>query len=237
MPQGKNIAAKLILANKELAYQNSEKEKRAAELLIANEELAFQNQEKEKRAGELLIANQELAVAELEPRQPHTNMTLVEAMDYVSDYYESLIDPVSEKHVLGLIATPDDPDTDFCIFELSCTLAHDRTDSPHNVDEDGGISDYYHIHLQGGVFFKPASVSVFHGGSDAETLLASMPPQLADVRFTVYTLADGHQTHTTEQALFKIFPSLPDPDKLKGKIALYNFKHAATALIDKSNLG
>lgn len=183
------------------------------------------------------IANQELAVAELEPRQPHTNMTLVEAMDYVSDYYESLIDPVSEKHVLGLIATPDDPDTDFCIFELSCTLAHDRTDSPHNVDEDGGISDYYHIHLQGGVFFKPASVSVFHGGSDAETLLASMPPQLADVRFTVYTLADGHQTHTTEQALFKIFPSLPDPDKLKGKIALYNFKHAATALIDKSNLG
>lgn len=183
------------------------------------------------------IANQELAVAELEPRQPHTNMTLVEAMDYVSDYYESLIDPVSEKHVLGLIATPDDPDTDFCIFELSCTLAHDRTDSPHNVDEDGGISDYYHIHLQGGVFFKPASVSVFHGGADAETLLASMPPQLADVRFTVYTLADGHQTHTTEQALFKIFPSLPDPDKLKGKIALYNFKHAATALIDKSNLG
>lgn len=183
------------------------------------------------------IANQELAVAELEPRLPHTNMTLVEAMDYVSDYYESLIDPVSEKHVLGLIATPDDPDTDFCIFELSCTLAHDRTDSPHNVDEDGGISDYYHIHLQGGVFFKPASVSVFHGGADAETLLASMPPQLADVRFTVYTLADGHQTHTTEQALFKIFPSLPDPDKLKGKIALYNFKHAATALIDKSNLG
>lgn len=183
------------------------------------------------------IANQELAVAELEPRQPHTNMTLVEAMDYVSDYYESLIDPVSEKHVLGLIATPDDPDTDFCIFELSCTLAHDRTDSPHNVDEDGGISDYYHIHLQGGVFFKPASVSVFHGGADAETLLASMPPQLADVRFTVYTLSDGHQTHTTEQALFKIFPSLPDPDKLKGKIALYNFKHAATALIDKSNLG
>lgn len=183
------------------------------------------------------IANQELAVAELEPRQPHTNMTLVEAMDYVSDYYESLIDPVSEKHVLGLIATPDDPDTDFCIFELSCTLAHDRTDSPHNVDEDGGISDYYHIHLQGGVFFKPASVSVFHGGADAETLLASMPPQLADVRFTVYTLSDGHETHTTEQALFKIFPSLPDPDKLKGKIALYNFKHAATALIDKSNLG
>jgi signal transduction histidine kinase len=54
-------AAELVIANKELAYQNAEKEKRAAELLIANKELAFQNSEKEKRAAELVIANKELA--------------------------------------------------------------------------------------------------------------------------------------------------------------------------------
>jgi PAS domain S-box-containing protein/putative nucleotidyltransferase with HDIG domain len=53
--------AELLIANKELAYQNEEKEKRAAELLIANKELAYQNEEKEKRAAELLIANKELA--------------------------------------------------------------------------------------------------------------------------------------------------------------------------------
>jgi light-regulated signal transduction histidine kinase (bacteriophytochrome) len=53
-------AAELILAYKELAYQNAEKEKRAAELIIANIELDFQNQEKEKRAAELVIANREL---------------------------------------------------------------------------------------------------------------------------------------------------------------------------------
>jgi PAS domain S-box-containing protein len=53
-------AAELLIANKELAFQNDEKEKRAAELLIANKELAFQNDEKEKRAAELLIANKEL---------------------------------------------------------------------------------------------------------------------------------------------------------------------------------
>jgi len=52
---------KYILINKELAFQNEEKEKRAAELIIANQELAFQNEEKEKRAAELIIANQELA--------------------------------------------------------------------------------------------------------------------------------------------------------------------------------
>jgi PAS domain S-box-containing protein len=54
-------AAELIIANKELIFQNKEKEKRAAELIIANKELAFQNEEKEKRAEELIIANKELA--------------------------------------------------------------------------------------------------------------------------------------------------------------------------------
>ena len=54
-------AKDLQIANKELAFQNEEKEKRANELGIANEELAFQNEEKEKRANELGIANKELA--------------------------------------------------------------------------------------------------------------------------------------------------------------------------------
>ena len=54
-------AAELIIANKELAFQNEEKEKRAAELIVANEELLFQNNEKEQRAAELIIANKELA--------------------------------------------------------------------------------------------------------------------------------------------------------------------------------
>jgi PAS domain S-box-containing protein len=54
-------AEELIIANKELAFQNDEKEKRAQELIIANKELAFQNDEKEKRAQELIIANKELA--------------------------------------------------------------------------------------------------------------------------------------------------------------------------------
>ena len=54
-------AVELLAANKELAFQNEEKEKRAVELLAANKELAFQNEEKEKRAAELFIANKELA--------------------------------------------------------------------------------------------------------------------------------------------------------------------------------
>ncbi len=53
-------AAELVIANKELFFQNKEKEKRAAELHLANVELLFQNEEKEKRAAELVIANKEL---------------------------------------------------------------------------------------------------------------------------------------------------------------------------------
>ena len=55
------LAMELRNVNKELAFQNEEKEKRAQELSIANTELAFQNQEKEKRASELNLANTELA--------------------------------------------------------------------------------------------------------------------------------------------------------------------------------
>ncbi len=53
-------ALDLRIANRELAFQNNEKEKSAAALVIVNEELLFQNNEKEKRAAELYLANQEL---------------------------------------------------------------------------------------------------------------------------------------------------------------------------------
>ncbi len=64
-----NRAAELMIANKELIYQNAEKGKRAAELAIANEELLFQNNEKEKRAAELVIANKELSFQSEEKEQ------------------------------------------------------------------------------------------------------------------------------------------------------------------------
>ena len=51
----------IIIATKELIFQDEEKEKLEAELIIANKELAFQNEEKENRAAELIIANKELA--------------------------------------------------------------------------------------------------------------------------------------------------------------------------------
>jgi len=53
-------ATELGIANKELVFQDDEKGKRAAELAIADKELAFQDREKGKRAAELIVANTEL---------------------------------------------------------------------------------------------------------------------------------------------------------------------------------
>lgn len=57
----KNEAQALLDVNKELAFQSTEKARRAAELVIANEELAYQNEEKEKRVKELVFQNEEKA--------------------------------------------------------------------------------------------------------------------------------------------------------------------------------
>ena len=65
----KQIAAlkkqnELIRLNSDI--QNQEKEKRADELIIADKELAFQEVEKEKRADELIIADKELEFQNIE---------------------------------------------------------------------------------------------------------------------------------------------------------------------------
>jgi PAS domain S-box-containing protein len=54
----KKTEQELLIANKELTFQNEEKGKRADELAIANKELILQNKEKEKRAIELIKAKE-----------------------------------------------------------------------------------------------------------------------------------------------------------------------------------
>jgi hypothetical protein len=53
-------ADELVIANKELTYQNKEKQKRADELVIANKELTFQNKEKRKLEAELNRVNRDI---------------------------------------------------------------------------------------------------------------------------------------------------------------------------------
>jgi PAS domain S-box-containing protein len=84
-------AAELVIANKELAFQNDEKEKRAAELVIANKELAFQNDEKDKRAAELIIANKELAFQNDEKEKRAAELKIA---SYARSLIEASLDPL-----------------------------------------------------------------------------------------------------------------------------------------------
>jgi PAS domain S-box-containing protein len=72
----RNKSDELVIANKEVVFQNEEKEKREAELIFANKQLAFQNEEKEKRAGELVVANKELAFQNEEKEKRADELTI-----------------------------------------------------------------------------------------------------------------------------------------------------------------
>src|SRR5664280_1941632 len=89
-------AAELIIANKELVFQNKEKEKRAAELIIADKELDYQNEEKEKRAAELIIADKELIIQNEEKEKRESANKELEAFSnsvkLLSQYSLSLIE-------------------------------------------------------------------------------------------------------------------------------------------------
>lgn len=69
----------LIAANKELLFQNDEKQNRADELGIANIELAHQQLEKQNRADELTIANIELDFQKNMAQQQAYSRSLIEA--------------------------------------------------------------------------------------------------------------------------------------------------------------
>ena len=93
-------AAELLIANKELAFQNEEKEKRAAELIIADKELAFQSEEKNKRAAELLIADKELTFQSKEKDKRAAELLIakekteakIAAINKVSQYNRNLLE-------------------------------------------------------------------------------------------------------------------------------------------------
>lgn len=72
----KKSDAELFYANKELSFQNHEKEKRAAELSIANIKLTFQDAEREKRAAELSIANDKLAFQNTEKEKRAAELSI-----------------------------------------------------------------------------------------------------------------------------------------------------------------
>jgi diguanylate cyclase (GGDEF)-like protein len=80
------------VANKELAFQNKEKEKRADELAVANKKLILQNKEKRKRAAELAKANKELS-------KQNKKVIYLGYHDYLSGLYNRVYFEEKKKHL------------------------------------------------------------------------------------------------------------------------------------------
>ena len=115
-----------MVANKELAFQNKEKEKRASELLIANKELAFQNIEKEKRAAELLLANNELKEAQ---KSQQENIKGLQEMMYMISH--ELRQPVVQ--ILGITS----------LFETLKNSPEETAELTHLIRESAKSLDNY----------------------------------------------------------------------------------------------
>jgi PAS domain S-box-containing protein len=90
----------LILANKELAIHNLEKEKREKELALANTELAFQTTETEKKAEELVIAHKELAFHYIEKEKTAVELTKA---NFARILIEASLDPLFTINLAGKI--------------------------------------------------------------------------------------------------------------------------------------
>lgn len=143
-------ADELLVANKELAFQNEEKAKRAAELIIANTELAFQNEEKAKRAAELLIANKELAFQNEEKAKRAAELLIANnELIFQRDY---------QKKIAGLlpgvvIQYRLRPNGTFCIPYASEAMTGMYRVSPDRIQEDASaVIEKIHPDDLAGVF-------------------------------------------------------------------------------------
>ncbi|MDU9047746.1 MAG: diguanylate cyclase [Candidatus Electrothrix sp. Rat3] len=99
----RKLTEELVIANKELDFQEEEKKKRAAELVIANKKLDFQEEEKKKRAAELVIANKKLDFQTKEKRRLIKELVIINKdLSFQYDKAEKAEELATHDHLTGL---------------------------------------------------------------------------------------------------------------------------------------
>jgi len=149
----KAVAMALTIANKELTFQNEEKEKRAAELAIANKELTFQNEEKEKRAAELAIANKELAFQNEEKEKRAAELAIAN-----KELQDSLDDTVQAISIMVEMRDPYTAGHENRVAELSVAIAGEMglpDEQIHSIHLGGMIHDLGKIQIPAEILSMP----------------------------------------------------------------------------------
>jgi PAS domain S-box-containing protein/putative nucleotidyltransferase with HDIG domain len=160
----KQAAKELIIANKELVFQNEEKEKRAKELIIANKELVFQNEEKEKRAKELIIANKELVFQNEEKEKRAKELSTAEGK--LKESYESLKKTLNDAiDTMAKIVETRDPYTaghQQKVADLATAIAREMKLEDTRIDQlrmAATIHDIGKMYVPSDILSKPGKLS------------------------------------------------------------------------------
>jgi PAS domain S-box-containing protein len=165
----KKWATELRIANRELAFQNDEKEKRAAELSIANKELLFQTGEKEKRAAELVIAGIELDFQSKEKEKREIANKELEAYSdsakLASQYSRSLIeaslDPLVTISIEGKIMDMNQATVDITGIERTKLVGSDFLD--YFTEPEKAREVYQEVFAKGSVADSPLTLRHLDG--------------------------------------------------------------------------
>ncbi|MEO8234161.1 MAG: PAS domain S-box protein [Flavobacterium sp.] len=203
--KSKKSETELVIANKKLAFQNEEKEKRANELLIANKELKLNNKNKEKRAAELIIANKELkfqtsekqnranelviADKELAFQNDEKEKRVIENKE-LEDYSNSL--KLASQYSLSLIEASRDP-----LFTISpkgkITDTNEATVNVTGVSKKNLIGSNFIDYFTNPCKAKDGYVEIFSKGFVADFPLTIKDHKLTEVLFngSVYKSEKG----------------------------------------------
>jgi len=193
--KSKKHEAELVVANKKLAFQYEEKEKRANELLIANKELKLQNKHKVQRAAELVIANKELKF-QTDEKQDRANELVIADIELafqndekekrvienkeLEDYSNSL--KLSSQYSLSLIEASRDP-----LFAISSigkiTDVNEATVQATDVSKAELIGSNFIDYFTDSSKAKKSYKEVFSKGFIADFPLTIKDHKLTDVLF------------------------------------------------------
>lgn len=127
-------------------------------------------------------------------------MDIIQAFKHLSENFDALLTKNSK--ILGVAHTPNDPEAEFYIIELS-------------LDEDAKKEEninYFNVYLEGGNIPGNSGFDDQYNDENIENLMSEIPEFAKNISYQIIELDNCIFGIESIYALKSIFPSLPDPD-------------------------